>query len=109
MPKQTLALKDKLRVINLLDAHLKPSVEAPGFYVYEEGWSDGAVAIEIGGVAHKDHINSIRRQLDPVRQLRAHRVAPSQTGDARLDEVIDKHNRLAAMVAPLDETLLIKA
>jgi hypothetical protein len=92
--------------VRLVELHTVP-VDG-GFYIYHDDWDDDRVAREATGAGkplNKGHVKTVRENCDPARPLvQRHETTTTST----LRQLIEKHNRLAAMVAPLDETLLIK-
>lgn len=93
-------------MVRLIELHTVPT--DGGFYHYEPDWSDERVAIEATGSGkplNKGHAKTVRENCDPPRPLVQNRETSTPP---LIRELIAKHNRLAALVLPLDETLLIK-
>lgn len=93
----TMTPGETIKAGNLLIQFCKPIDEDSGLYVYDEGWSDKEIALQVSPRISADHIHRLRStilgKLAPPTTKKVNHTLNAQAWTI-LSDLVNKHNAL---------------
>lgn len=92
----TITPKETIRAGKLLEEHCKPVNIGSDLFVYDEGWSDKEIALQVNPRLSENHIHRLRMsilgKLAPIAVVKRHTM--DELAWKLLTDLADRHNAL---------------